>query len=69
MKKFLVVFVDNSSCGPEVDVDIYDSESEVDVIQQVWKDQGLDPEEVDESDYFIESINEVDSDSRINFIK
>ena len=68
MKKFLVVFVDNSSFGPEVDVQLISGVSKEEVTQIVWDNQGLEPDE-DPSTYYIESIDEVEMSSHIKYIK
>tara|TARA_B100000963_G_scaffold351961_1_gene364394 strand:+ start:1949 stop:2158 length:210 start_codon:yes stop_codon:yes gene_type:complete len=68
MKKFLAVFIDNSSIGPEVDVSLVTGENIEEATQKVWDKQCLEPDEVDEDDYYIESISEVEMSSSIKYI-
>ena len=67
MKKFLVVFVDNSG-HPEIDVSIVEGKTEEEVITKVWENNHLDPNEVDEYDYYIDRIVELDPSSHLKFI-
>ena len=68
MKKFLAVFVDNSSTGPQVDVSLVTGKNIEEATQNVWDKQCLEPNEVDEYDYYIESIDEVEMSSSIKYI-
>lgn len=67
MKKFLTVFVDNSSFGPEVNVELISGISKEEVAQIIWDNQGLEPDE-DPDTYYIETIKEVEMSSNIKYI-
>ncbi len=67
MKKFLTVFVDNSSFGSEVNVELISGISKEEVAQIIWDNQGLEPDE-DPDTYYIETIKEVEMSSNIKYI-